>query len=101
MSRSLTLGARVRSEPVASFVAALGVCAPAGGRIVQTIGDDGPQKLRFAQNLAIGPTGSIYVLDASGTFPDPRVLVNVYSPAGETLSSWQVPSAPPVLRSRR
>lgn len=78
---------------VASFVAALGVCAPAGGRTVQTIGDDGPQKLRFAQNLAIGPTGSIYVLDASGTFPDPRVLVNVYSPAGKTLRSWQVPSA--------
>lgn len=74
-------------------VAALGVCAPAGGRIVQTIGDDGPQKLRFAQNLALGPTGSIYVLGASGTFPDPRVLVNVYSPAGKTLSSWQVPSA--------
>lgn len=56
----------------------------------QTIGATGSLQLRYAENVAAGPSGRVYVLDTSGSSPDPRVLVKVFTPAGKGLRSWHV-----------
>jgi sugar lactone lactonase YvrE len=79
----------------AAVIAAIAACAlvqPAGASVLQTIGNVPPQKLRYAQNIALGPSGTIFVLDTSGTFPDPNVFVKVYSAAGDGLRRWRIAS---------
>jgi sugar lactone lactonase YvrE len=46
-------------------------------------------KLRYADGVALGPAGSIYVLD-HGDRDQPAVLVKVYAPSGLLLRSWRV-----------
>jgi hypothetical protein len=76
-----------------TVVATMAVCMAgetASARVVQTIGTTGPQSLRYPDDVALGPSGTIYVLDESGRQPDPKVLIRVYSPAGRALRSWRV-----------
>jgi hypothetical protein len=61
----------------------------ASARVVQTIGDTGRERLRYPSDVALGPSGLIYVLDLRT--PGPRVLTRVYSPSGRLLRSWPVP----------
>jgi hypothetical protein len=74
---------------VAATIAAGLASDTASARIVQTIGASGPQKLRLPDDVALGPDGSIYVLD-HGDSPRAAVRIKVYAPAGTLLRSWRV-----------
>lgn len=61
----------------------------ASARVVQTIGTTGDLRLRIPVDVAVGPSASIYVLDA-GDRPTSPVLIKVYSPDGRLMTNWRV-----------
>jgi sugar lactone lactonase YvrE len=73
-------------------LAACLVSQPASARVLQTIGAGAPQELRYPLSVALGPSGTVYALDTSGSSPDPNVRVRAYSRAGAGLRSWRVPA---------
>ena len=83
----------MRTAPIATGVLAalaMGVaCEVASGRVLQTFGDP-PQSRRYHENIALGPSGRVFVLTTGGRFPDPTVRVKVYTRAGVALRSWRV-----------
>jgi hypothetical protein len=74
---------------VAATIAAGPASESASARIVQTIGTTGPMKLRYPADVALGPAGSIYVLD-HGDSERAAVLIKVYAPSGTLLRSWRL-----------
>lgn len=56
---------------------------------MQTIGTTGKLALRHPVEVVVGPSGSIYVLDA-GLHRSPAFM-KVYSPGGRLLRNWRVP----------
>src|SRR3954462_12362199 len=69
---------------------ALGAVAErASARVVQTIGTTGPHPLRFPSQVALGPSGEVYVMDRGDRDLDP-VYVTVYSPSGAELRRGRV-----------
>jgi hypothetical protein len=68
--------------------------ASASALLVSTIGQTGrgDQRLRYPTAVAPGPNGVVYVLDTSGTLPDPKVLIKQYGPSGVFVRAWRVAS---------
>jgi hypothetical protein len=61
----------------------------ASARVVQSIGTTGPHKLVHPSDVALGPAGTIYVLDMADRASDPNV-VDVYASSGRLLRTWRV-----------
>jgi hypothetical protein len=77
---------------VSVALAALMACfaaESASARVVQTIGTTGELRLRTPVDVAVGPSGSIYVLD-TGDRASSQVLIKVYLPAGRLVRHWRV-----------
>jgi hypothetical protein len=71
-------------------VVALGLAsATASAHVVQSIGTTRPHKLVHPTDVALGPAGTIYVLDMADRASDPNV-VDVYASSGRLLRSWPV-----------
>jgi hypothetical protein len=71
-------------------VVALGLAsATASAHVVQSIGTTGPDKLVHPTDVALGPAGTIYVLDMADRASDPNV-VDVYASSGRLLRTWRV-----------
>jgi hypothetical protein len=80
---------RIAGAMVIAVLAVLSAGESASARVVQTIGNTGPLKLRLPVRVGLGPGGLIYVLDI-GDRGDSPVLVKVYAPAGQGLRSWRI-----------
>jgi hypothetical protein len=76
----------------ATAVLILAVCVAgetASARVVQTIGTKGELRLRHPEDVSLGPSGDIYVLDHGDSASSP-VLIKAYSPRGRLVRSWGV-----------
>jgi hypothetical protein len=62
--------------------------ATASARVVQIIGTSGEHKLRYPTDVALGPAGTIYVLDMGDRASDPK-MVSVYATSGTLLRRWR------------
>src|SRR4051812_5620851 len=76
----------------ATIVAALAIASTtpqANARVIQTIGDSGPHPLRMSWQVALGPAGTVYVVDV-GDRADSPAFMHLYRSDGALVRRWPI-----------